>query len=260
MYIFTAPELFGAFEKDKRFNAVVGSTPRKVIVPLNNTRKPFDNVKVRQAMMSAIDRKAVIEAAYSGYGTPIGSHYAPTDPGYVDETGVWPHDVAKAKQLLREAGLEKGFSATMKCPQMTYVMRTCEVVQAMEAEIGINLKIETSEFPAKWIEDVFKKHDYEVTAMSHAEPMDIGIYARPDYYFDYHNPAFDALIKKASETADEAARNAIYGEAQKMLAEQVPALYIFDLPHLSVLNPKLKGLWESEPISEAYVRDAYWEN
>lgn len=260
MYFFTAPELFKEFEKDKRFSAVVGSTPGKVIVPLNNSRKPFSNMKVRQAMMSAIDRKAVIEAAYAGYGTPIGSHFAPTDPGYIDETGVWPFDLAKAKALLKEAGYPNGFSATMKCAQMTYVMRTCEVVQAMEAQIGINLKIEPSEFPAKWIQDVFTKHDYDVTVMNHAEPLDIGIYARPNYYFEYHNPAFDAIIKKADESSDAAQRDKYFGEAQKILAEQVPALYIFDIPQLNVLNPKLKGLWKNEPISEAYVRDAYWEN
>lgn len=258
VYRFTAPELFEAFQKDARFNAVVGLSPAKVVAGMNNAKPPFDNIKVRQALMSAIDRDAVIEAAYSGFGTPIGSHYAPTDVGYVDETGVWPYDPDKARALLAEAGYAKGLSATLKCPQMTFVMRTCEMVQAFAAEVGVTLNLQTSEFPAKWIEDVFIGHNFEMTAVNHAEPMDIDIYSRPTYYFQYKNPEFNALIEQAETTVDDAERNKLYGAAQKILAQEVPALYIFGMPQLSILDARLKGLWENAPISEAYVRDAYW--
>jgi len=260
VYRFTAPELFDAFQKDDRFNAVAGLSPAKIVAGMNNARAPFDQPKVRQAMMSAIDRQAVIDAAYSGHGVPIGSHYAPTDPGYVDLTDVWPYDPDKARALLQEAGHADGFKASMKCPQMSYVMRTCEMVQAFLAEVGIQLKIETSEFPAKWIEDVFIGHNFEVTAVNHAEPMDIDIYSRPNYYFQYKNPQFNALIAQAGATVDEDERNALYAKAQEILAEQVPALYIFGMPQLSILDARLKGMWENAPISEAYVRDAYWED
>jgi len=255
---FTAPELFGEFQKDDRFTAVLGKTPRKLVAGINNSKPPFDNVKVRQAMMSAIDRQAVIEGAYSGFGVAIGSHYAPTDPGYLDLTGTIPYNVDKAKELLKEAGHPDGFSLTMKCPQMSYTTRACEVMQAMLAEVGIQMKIESSEFPAKWIDEVFVKHDYDMTIIDHAEPMDIDIYSRPNYYFLYKNPAFNALIEKAAVNSDEAERSKIYGDAQKILANDVPALYLFDLPRLNIWSKKLEGLWENEPISQLYVRDAHW--
>lgn len=255
---FTAPELYGEFQKDDRFNAVLGKTPRKLVAGLNNSKAPFDNVKVRQAMMSAIDRETVIEGAYSGFGVPIGSHYAPTDPGYLDLTGTISYDPEKAKELLKEAGYPDGFSLTMKCPQMSYTTRACEVMQAMLSEVGIQMKIEASEFPAKWIDEVFVKHDYDITIIDHAEPMDIDIYSRPNYYFLYKNPAFNTLIEKAAVNSDEAERSKIYGEAQTILANDVPALYIFDLPRLNVWAKKLEGLWENEPISQLYVRDAHW--
>jgi peptide/nickel transport system substrate-binding protein len=255
---FTAPELFGEFQKDPRFKTVIGATPRKLVAGLNNSKAPLNNVKVRQAMMSAIDRQAVIDGAFSGYGTPIGSHFAPTDPGYVDLTGVLPYNRDKAKELLKEAGYPNGFSVSIKCPQMTYTSRACEIMQAMLSEVGIKLSIEASEFPAKWIDDVFIKHNFDVTIIDHAEPMDIDIYSRPTYYFLYKNPAFDDLIKKAAVKTDEQERSKIYGEAQRILATDVPALYLFDLPHLSILSAKLQGLWQNEPISEVYVRDAYW--
>ena len=255
---FTAPELFGEFEKDARFKTVVGATPRKLVAGLNNSKPPLDNVKVRQAMMSAIDRQMVIDGAYSGYGVPIGSHYAPTDPGYIDLTGVLPYDPAKAKTLLTEAGYPDGFTVTMKCPQMTYTTRACEIMQAMLSEVGITLNIEPNEFPAKWIDEVFIKYDYDVTIIDHAEPMDIDIYSRPTYYFRYNNPTFNELIAKAAVDADEGQRSAIYGEAEKILANDVPALYLFDLPRLNIWDAKLEGLWPNEPISQVYVRDAYW--
>ena len=67
----------------------------------------------------------------------------------------------------------------------------------------------------------------------HAEPMDIDIYSRDPYYFNYKNPAFNDLMKKVQETADPSEQAKIYGEAQKILAEDVPALYLFVMTFLS---------------------------
>lgn len=254
---FTAPELFGEFENDDRFTTIVGNTPRKLVAGFNNSKAPFEDIRVRQALMSAIDRQTVIDGAYSGYGIAIGSHYAPTDSGYVDLTNALPYDPEKAAALLSEAGAEN-LSLTIKCPQMTYTMRACEVMQAMVAEVGVTMNIEASEFPAKWIDEVFIKHDFDMSIVDHAEPMDIDIYARPGYYFEYNNPAFNEIIAKATVNSNEAERDALYGEAQKILASEVPALYLFDLPRLNIWASKIQGLWENEPISQVYVRDAYW--
>ena len=146
----------------------------------------------------------------------------------------------------------------MKFSQMSYMPRACEALQALLGEAGIPMNIEASEFPAKWIDDVFIKHNFDMTIVDHAEPMDIDIYSRPTYYFQYKNDAFNDLIAKASVNADEAQRSALYGDAQKILAEEVPALYLFDLPRLNIWDAKVQGLWENEPISQVYVRDAYW--
>ena len=85
------------FQADKRFTVQVGDTAGKGIMAINNKRKPLDDVRVRRALMHAIDRKAFIDGALDGLGKPIGSHFAPTDAGYVDLTQVYPYDPEKAR-------------------------------------------------------------------------------------------------------------------------------------------------------------------
>ena len=76
-----APELFAEFQKDPRFKAVAGNTEGETVAGMNNAKKPFDDVRVRRALMHAIDRKALVEGAYSGLGKPIGSFFSPNNPG-----------------------------------------------------------------------------------------------------------------------------------------------------------------------------------
>lgn len=253
-----APELFADLAKDKRFKAVAGNTEGEIVAGLNNTKKPFDDVRVRRALMHAIDRKALVEGAYSGYGQPIGSHFSPNHPAFVDTTGILPYDTAKAKALLKEAGYGSGLSITIKTPQMAYASRSAELLSAMLSEVGVDLKIVPTEFPAKWIEEVFKAKDFDMTIVAHAEPLDIDIYARDAYYFNYGNSAFKALIADISTTTDESARFDKYRQAEKMLAQDVPALFLFQLPKLGVWNAKLKGLWESTPIPSNDVTEVSW--
>ena len=253
-----APELYGRFQNDSRFAAVIGNTELKVVAGMNNARKPFDDPRVRKALMMAVDRNLLVKGAWSGLGQPIGSHYTPNDPGYVDTTGVYPHDPLKAKALLAEAGYPQGFTFTIKTPQMSYASRTAEVLQAMFADIGVTMNIAPTEFPAKWVAEVFKAADYDMTIVAHAEPMDIEIYARDAYYFNYKNPAFVKINSDAERTTDDAARAGLYGEVQKILAEDVPALYLFVLPKLGVWSAKLDGLWKNEPIPSNDVTEVRW--
>ena len=253
-----APELFADLKKDPRFTAVAGSTEGEIVAGMNNAKKPFDDKRVRQALMHAIDRKALVDGAYSGFGRPIGSHFSPNHPAFVDQTGVVPYDTAKAKDLLKQAGYGNGLSITIKTPQMAYASRSAELVSAMLSEVGVDLKIIPTEFPAKWIEEVFRAKDYDMTIVAHTEPLDIDIYGRDNYYFNYKNDAFRALIAEIAKTPDEAARFDKYRQAEKILAEDVPALFLFQLPKLGVWNAKLKGLWENSPIPSNDVTGVSW--
>jgi peptide/nickel transport system substrate-binding protein len=256
---FGAPELMESFKDDQKLATVIGNTELKVVAGMNNGRKPFNDKRVRQALMMAVDRETVVEGAWSGFGTPIGSHYTPNDRGYKDLTGTYAYDTEKAKALLSEAGYPDGLTFTIKAPQMAYAQRTSQILQALFAEIGVTMNIETTEFPAKWVADVLKAADYDMTIIAHAEPMDIDIYGRDPYYFNYKNPAFNDILKKVEATSDAAEQDKLYGEAQTMLANDVPALFLFVMPKLGVWDKKLKGLWENEPIPSNVLTEVHWE-
>ena len=200
---FFDPDSVSQVKDDPRFKVVVGATEGETILSINNKKPPFDKLQVRQAISYALDRKAIIDGASAGLGLPIGSHMSPANKYYVDLTGRYPHDVAKAKELLKEAGLENGFKATLKLPPTTYARLGGEIIASQLRDVGINLEIIPVEW-AQWLEQVFTKKDYDLTIVSHTEPNDIDIYARKDYYFNYDNPAFNKVIAdlRKGRTAD----------------------------------------------------------
>ncbi|KAA0970911.1 ABC transporter substrate-binding protein [Aureimonas fodinaquatilis] len=257
---FAAPELFYELETDPNFETSVGNTELKVVAGMNNRNPPFNDVRVRQALMLAVNRGELITGAWSGYGQAIGSHYTPNDPGYISLEDVLSHDQEKARALLAEAGYPEGFNATIKTPQMAYARRSAEILQAFLADVGVQLTIVPTEFPAVWVSEVLQGHDFDMTIVAHAEPMDIGIYARPDYYFGYENADFAGIINKAETTTDEATRLELYGQAQRKLANDVPALYLFVMPKLGVWKNGLQGLWDNEPIPSNDLTAVQWSD
>jgi len=254
--IYPAPENLDQFRADKRFSVVVGNTEGKTIMAINNGKKPFDDLRVRQALAYAVDRKAVIDGAMYGIGQPIGSHYAPTDPGYVDLTAQYAYDPYHSKALLREAGVSD-LKVRLVLPPPEYARRGGEIIAQQLKAIGVTVELVPVEW-AQWLSDVFKAKNYDLTIISHVEPMDLDIYARDDYYFDYHNPAYKAVIAELSATTDEAKRLELIGQAQKILADDSVNVFLFLLPKSGVWNAKLKGLWENTPIPVNDLTEVEW--
>ena len=255
---FGAAESIDVLKKNAALKVVFGNTEGETILAMNNTKPPFNDLRVRKAIAHAIDRKLVIDGAMNGSASPIGSHFSPNHPAYVDLTGAVPFDPAKAKALLKEAGFPNGFSTTLKLPPPAYARRSGEVVAAMLADVGIKVSIEPVEFP-QWLERVYKNKEYDLSIISHTEPLDIDVYARDDYYFNYKSDAFKALIKQAETTVDDAARFKIYGEAQKKLVEDQVNVFLFMLPKATVSKAGLNGMWENWPLPVTPATDLSWK-
>jgi peptide/nickel transport system substrate-binding protein len=255
--VFPSYETIAQFQADPRFKVVIGTTEGETVMGMNNRKPPFDNIKVRQAIAHAIDRKTLIDGAMFGFGTPIGSFFPPHHAAYLDLTAETAYDPELAKKLLAEAGHPDGFKTTLKLPPPTYARRGGEIIAAELREIGIEAEIIPVEW-AQWLDQVFKNKDYDMTIVSHTEPNDLNIFARDDYYFNYDSAAFKKLIGEIEVTSDGPERAELYRQAQKLLAEDVPAAFLFQLPKTGIWDANIQGLWENGPIQANDLTAVKW--
>ncbi len=255
--IFPAPENLAQFAADPRFSVIVGTTEGETILAMNNARPPFDNIKVREAVAHAIDRKAIIDGAMFGYGTPIGSHFAPHNSAYEDLTGLSQYDPAKSRDLLRDAGFPDGFATTLTLPPPSYARRGGEIVAAQLRAVGIDAQIQNVEW-AQWLEQVFKNKDFGLTIVSHTEPMDIDIYARDDYYFGYHDPVMKAYMWGLDRLPKQEDRDEVLRAAQERVANRYVNAFLFQLAKTGVADARIKGLWVDAPTQANDLTAVYW--
>ncbi|MGZ5239773.1 MAG: ABC transporter substrate-binding protein [Caldimonas sp.] len=254
---FGALESLKQFQGDPRFSVTVGGTEGKTIMTINNKKKPFDDVRVRRALAAAIDRKALIDGAQEGFGTPIGSHMVPSDAGYVDLTGVNPYNPEKAKALLKEAGVQTPLNVTLTLPPPAYARKGGEIIASQLAKVGVIAKIENVEW-AQWLSGAFKGN-YDLTVISHVEPLDFDRYADTSYYYGYDSKAYRDLLAAYNSTPDQKGRLKILGDIQRQLATDSVAAYLFQLPQFAVGNKKLKGMWSSSPIFANDLAALSWQ-
>jgi peptide/nickel transport system substrate-binding protein len=245
------------FQSDARFTVVAGGTEGKTIVSINNKKKPFDDVRVRRAIAAAIDRKALIDGSQEGLAKPIGSHMVPSDAGYLDLTGVNPYNPEKAKALLKEAGVATPLNVTLTLPPPEYARKGGEIVAAQLAKVGIIAKIENVEW-AQWLSGPFKG-SFDLTIISHVEPLDFDRYADPKYYWGYDSKAYNDLLAKYNSSADTKSRMKFLGDIQRQLATDSVNAYLYQLPQFAVGNRKLKGLWSSSPIFANDLSALAWQ-
>ena len=252
------PEHVPDLQKDARFQVVIGETTNDVILAMNNGKKPFSDVRVRRAITHAIDKKEVVKGAMFGFGRVLGSNVDPLNPYFVDLANAMPHDPAKAKKLLAEAGYPNGFEAVLKvAPQYYYTVRTGEILVSQLQKVGVKVKIEQIEW-GQWLSRVWREADYDLTIIGHAEPWDINNYANPKYYFRYDNTEFQKLFKESEVTIDDRARRELYVAMQRKLVEDAPAVWLYVHPRLAVTKKGVQGLWKDLPIPAFDLSEVAW--
>ena len=244
---FPAPELLPQFEADPRFRVNVGSTEGEVILAMNNAKPPFDNVEVRRAVATAIDRDEIIEGAMYGQAVPIGSFYPPHGTAYVDLTDAYPHDSTKAEEMFEAAGVA-GATMTLRVPPFPYATRSAEIIQNQLSEAGIDAKVENVEW-GFWIDEVYKQKNYDMTIIAHTSPNDMGNFARgPDYFYGYDNAEMTSLWEQITTEVDPSKRDELLKQGQQMLSDQSVHAFLFQLPLLGVFREGVEGYWASSPV------------
>ena len=256
-FVRITPRSVAQFKANPRFQTVISGSRAKTILAMNNARKPLEDVRVRRAIAAAIDRKAIIQGAADGLGVPIGSYYVPGAFGYIDTTGVNPYDVEKAKKLLAEAGVKLPLELTMTLPPTPYARQGGEIIIAELAKIGIKVKTQNVEW-AQWLSGTYGSKNYDLSIISHVEPFDLNNYTKPDYYWSYQSPKFNALYEKIKTAERPADRARLLGDAQRMLAEEVPGVYLYQPQWVTVANKNLRGLWKDMPVFVNDLSTMYW--
>ena len=252
-----APQSVKQFQADKRFTVAIGSTAGKGIMTINNKKKPFDDVRVRRALMYAIDRKAFIDGVLEGLAQPIGSHMAPTDAGYVDLTSTYAYNPEKAKALLKEAGVATPLDVTLTLPPPQYARKGGEVIAAQLAKVGINAKIENVEW-AQWLSGPFKGN-FDLTVINHVEPLDFMQYANPQYYWGYDSKAFRDLAAKYATESNPKERLKLFADIQKTITTDAVNAFIFNPAQTAVSRRGLKGVWSNSPIFANDLSAMSWQ-
>lgn len=216
---------------------------------LNLESEPFDDVRVRQAVSYAIDQDEIVSGVFGGYATRLPSNFSPVMAAYYNSglEGTYDHNVEKAKELLKEAGYEDGFSMTITVPaNYQKHIDTAQVITQQLAAVNIEAKIELIEW-ATWLEDVYKNAKYQTTIVGLSGKLDpdsvLGRY-ESDYrsnFFHFADEEYDRLIEAARVELDDGKRAEEYKRCQEILTEQAAAVYLTD-PNLIVACRKdLKG-------------------
>lgn len=249
VYDMQSPELATVLERDDDLVIETGATSGTVLLSMNNRVAPFDDLRVRQAVMYAVDRQAVVDTAWGGFGDDSGGAPAPpTDPWYV-ESSRYPHDPQAARDLLREAGQED-LHITFKVPTRPYAQQISEIVVSQLRDVGIDAAIESVEFPALWLDEVFTRHDYQMSVIVHAEARDVPVlYGNPDYYIGYDDERTRELLARADreppETQTELMRTAV-----DRIVDQAASDTLFVFPNIVVRRRGLEGLPSRRPTDE----------
>ncbi|AKU18335.1 ABC transporter substrate-binding protein [Luteipulveratus mongoliensis] len=235
-----APESLSQFSPDK-YQIIEGTTNGEIVLSMNNARAPFNDKRVRQAVRYGINHKGLIDTCWAGHGEQIGSMVPPTDPWYEDLTKVTPYDQQKAKDLLKQSG-KAGTTIRLRLPALPYATACGPVVKSMLEQVGFKVKLDTLEFPAAWLSNVFTNADYDMSMISHVEPRDLPtVFGDPKYYTKFSDPQMQTYLK-AADSGTETDQVANMKKAARLLVDDAAADFLFLLPNLMVADKGITGL------------------
>lgn len=231
----------------------------------------ISNTKVRQAIVYAIDRQAIIDALFTGSAYPSTAPLAPVTFGYSD-LGEIEQDLELAKSLLAEAGYPDGFDTKIVTTERYQNgIELAEIISQQLAEIGINAEIEVWEWSAlsaSWNGITADEFDQPIFIMGAGPSMRDadgglrGLYTTSETglndrnYGFYSNAEVDALIEQGMQETDQQKRVEIYKEAMEILYREDPvAFWLFDMYGLAITSSKVEGVTLS-PISTITFENA----
>ena len=217
---------------------------------LNNAREPFTDMRVRQAICYAIDVDEILSLTADGHGSKLGTSIYPAFRKYFDESLVdmYPHDVEKAKSLLREAGYPDGFSMTVTVPSnYTPHVNAGQVIVRQLQDAGIKAELKEIEWNS-WLTDVYSGRDFDSTVcgfdastLTANALLSRWVSGGKKNMIGFSDTRYDELIAEATAETDDSVRTSLYKDAARILAEDAANAYIQDLAEYVAVNKDLSG-------------------
>lgn len=234
-----SPDSIGAFKK-AGFTINNGTSTTKLLMAFNDRVAPFNNAKVRKAITSAINNKALLNSIWGDYGTLTGSMVPPKDPWYENLTSVNPYDLVLAKKLLASAGYAEGFSFTLDTPTYDPHPAAAAFIKSELAKVGITVTINLISNDT-WYSKVYKANDFQATLQEHVNDRDVVWYGNPNFYWGYNNPAVTALVKSAESASSIALQTSFLKRANRLIVADAASDWIYLYPQLVVASASLSG-------------------
>ena len=242
-----------------KYNILSNGSNMVQIFALNNAVEPLNDVRVRQAISYAVNRKDVISVTMDGAGVELTTAMSPAMGSYYDTSldGTYDQDIEKAKSLLAEAGYENGFSITCTVPSsyLIHVNTAVELASELKA-VGINMEIKQVDW-ATWLDEVYAGRNYEATVIcltSTYAPFDVvGRYASTadGNFINYSNAEVDRLLGEIPMTSDLVTRTELYHQVLGILTEDACSVYIQDPTTITAVSTRLEGYH----VYPMYVQD-----
>ena len=240
-----------AAQLEDSFNIEEGTMNLVQALYLNHSEKPFDDIRVRQALCYAVDKQQIIDIAFSGYGHPIGSSMYPAFGKYFDEslTNHYSRDIEKAKALLADAGYPNGFSMTIVVPSNYQPhIDTAQVIVEQLKDVGVIATIQLVEW-GTWLSDVYAGRQFQSTVvgvdasnMTARALLERFTSTAGNNFINYNNAEYDALFAQALSSFEDAEQTAFYRQMEANLTENAANVYIQDLADLVAIRKGLTGL------------------
>ena len=217
---------------------------------LNNAEKPFDDVRVRQALSYAVDRQQILDLAFDGYGTLLGSSMYPAFSKYFDDslTDYYTYNTEKAKELLTEAGYPNGFDMTITVPSNYQPhMDTAQVIVEQLKAVGINATIQPVTWES-WVQDTYSNRQFQSTvvgvdasSMTASAMLSRFVSTTGNNFINYSHADYDALYAQAQACYDDEEQTAMYKDLEKNLTENAANVYIQDMADFVAVRDGLEG-------------------
>jgi peptide/nickel transport system substrate-binding protein len=204
------------------------------------------SAKVRQALDYAIDRDAINHVVFNGEFVPGDQWVSPENPYFQNAFPVGKRDIAKAKALLKEAGVATPFDVDFMVPRGAEPQAVAEVIQAMAAEAGIMMKIRVTEFATSLKAAEAGEYQAYLLAWSGRSDPDGNAYSfhkckAPLNYSGICNPDVDKLLDESRVPSDPAQRKSIYEKLTKIILEEHPIIYLYHPRVLIAHTTRLEG-------------------